>query len=377
MPEKLSLTIGIEEEYMLVDPKTGDLISEVNDSFIPDLKKQLGDQVSPEFLQCQIEVGTRVCYGIGEAGEDLQHLRRTVAKAASEYGYGLIAVSTHPFAKPEKQNITSKARYAVLRHDLQRVARRLLISGMHVHVGVESNDARVDLMSQVAYILPHLLALSTSSPFWCGENTGLLSYRISIWDEMPRTGLPASFESYSEYMRHVQILIDAGIIEDASKIWWDLRPSRHYPTLEMRIPDLCTSIDDSLCIAAFYACWLNMLTRLQKQNQRWRRYSAMLLEENRWRAHRYGINEGLIDFGRGEVVPYRDLLEEMIVLLSEDAEALNCVAQLNHARTIVERGTSAHRQLNVYHQALADGDDERTALIKVVDWLRQETLNFN
>ena len=371
-----SFTLGIEEEYLLVHPETGDLVREAPDSLIPELQEKLGEQVSREFLQCQVEVGTKICKDISEAREDLSYLRTTVAEVAAEHGFGLIAASTHPFAEAQQQSVTSKARYATLQNDLQRVARRLLISGMHVHVGIDDDDARIDLMSQVSYILPHLLALSTSSPFWKGEDTGLMSYRISVWDEMPRTGLPQNFESYSEYMRHVQILVDAGIIEDASKIWWDLRPSCKFPTLEMRISDLCTTLEDTLCIATLYNCWLRMLHRLRLNNQRWRRYSSMLLEENRWRAHRYGINEGLIDFGRGEIIPYPELLDEMLNLLAEDAEALSCVNEVNHARTILERGTSAHRQLAVYRKALEESDDQQAAFKKVVDWLQTETLNF-
>ncbi len=371
-----SFTLGIEEEYLLVDPQTGDLISEAPEGLMPRMREKLGDQVSPEFLQCQVEVGTRVCDNIHQAREDLQFLRHSVAEVAEEFGFALIASSTHPFAAPEQQSVTSRERYASLEEDLQRVARRLLISGMHVHVGIDDDDARIDLMSQAAYILPHFLALSTSSPFWRGEDTGLKSYRISIWDEMPRTGMPQSFDSYSDYRRHVQVLIDAGIIEDASKIWWDLRPSCRFPTLEMRISDLCTSLEDTLCIAALYACWLRMLQRLRLKNQRWRRYSPMLLQENRWRAHRYGYEAGLIDFGRGEVVPYAELLDEILSLVAQDAEALNCANEVNHARTIIERGSSAHRQLAIYRQAMAKHDDEPSALKQVVDWLREETLNF-
>ncbi len=207
MRNQPSFTLGIEEEYMLVNPDTGDLVRRAPDTLMPDLQAVLGKRVTPEFLQCQVEVGTQVCQNIGEVRDDLIHLRSSVAKVADAHGLGLIAVSTHPFADPEDQRVTSKARYATLEHDLQRVARRLLISGMHVHVGIDDDDTRIDLMSQASYILPHLLALSTSSPFWRGEDTGLQSYRISIWDEMPRTGLPASFESYSDYMRHVQVLV--------------------------------------------------------------------------------------------------------------------------------------------------------------------------
>lgn len=371
-----SFTIGIEEEYMLVHPETGGLVREAPESLMPALQDKLGGQVTPEFLQCQVEVGTRVCQNINEAREDLSYLRQTVASVAAEHGFGLIASSTHPFADADQILVTSKARYAALEEDLQRVARRLLISGMHVHVGIDDDDARIDLMSQAAYVLPHILALSTSSPFWRSEDTGLMSYRICIWDEMPRTGLPREFESHSEYMRHVQTLVSAGIIEDASKIWWDLRPSCRFPTLEMRISDLCTTLEDTLCIAALYSCWLSMLHRLRLKNQRWRRYSSMLIEENRWRAQRYGTKEGLIDFGSGKIVPYADLIDEMIELVSEDAQMLGCEKEINHARTILERGTSAHRQLAIYNTAMEGTGDSQQAFKQVVDWLREETLNF-
>jgi carboxylate-amine ligase len=371
-----SFTLGIEEEYMLVHPETGDLVRKAPKTLMPALRKKLGDQVTREFLQCQVEVGTRVCKNISEAREELRYLRQTVADEAAAHGFGLIASSTHPFAEAAQQSVTSKARYAELEEDLQRVARRLLISGMHVHVGIDDDDMRIDLMSQVAYILPHLLALSTSSPFWRAEDTGLMSYRICIWDEMPRTGLPSEFESHSEYMRHVQTLVSAGIIEDASKIWWDLRPSCRFPTLEMRISDLCTTLEDTLCIAALYQCWLRMLHRLRLKNLRWRRYSSMLIEENRWRAHRYGTREGLIDFGRGEIIAYSDLMDEIIKLVAEDAVALDCENEINHARTILERGTSAHRQLSTYHTAMKETGDSQQAFKQVVDWLQKETLNF-
>lgn len=371
-----SFTLGIEEEYLLVHPDTGDLVKEAPEALMPALREKLGGQVSREFLQCQVEVGTRVCANIGEAREDLSRLRTTVAEVAAQHGLGLIAASTHPFAEAIEQFVTAKERYAALEEDLQHVARRLLISGMHVHVGVEDDDARIDLMSQAAYILPHILALSTSSPFWRAEQTGLMSYRICIWDEMPRTGLPPEFESYSEYMRHVQTLVDAGIIEDASKIWWDLRPSCRFPTLEMRISDLCTTLEDTLCIAAIYVCWLSMLHRLRLNNLRWRKYSSMLIEENRWRAHRYGIREGLIDFGRGQIVPYADLVEEIIELVAEDAARLGCEKEVAHARTILDRGTSAHRQLEIYNQARQRSEDSQPAFKAVVDWLQEETLNF-
>jgi len=245
---------------------------------------------------------------------------------------------------------------------------------MHVHVGIDDPDMRVDLMGQVSYVLPHFLALSTSSPFWQGASSGLKSYRISVWDEMPRTGLPEQFESFAEYQRHVDVLVNAGIIDDASMLWWDVRPSTKFPTLEMRISDVCTRVEDAVCVAALYICWLRMLWRLRSGNQRWRRYMSMLVSENRWRAHRYGVDEGLIDFGRGVIVPWPELIDEIIELIREDAEHMGCLAEVEHARNIVRNGTSAHRQLQTYHLARADGVSHDDAMFRVVDMLATETL---
>jgi carboxylate-amine ligase len=369
-----AFTIGIEEEYLLVDRSTRELIVEPPSELMSECESLIGRQVSAEFMRSQIEVETRVCRGVAEARDDLARLRTTVAEVASRHGMAPIAASTHPFAEWDVQKHTDKERYNVLARDLQAVVRRLLICGMHVHVGIEDNELRIDLMNQVAYFLPHLLALSTSSPFWRGEKTGLMSYRISIWDELPRTGLPERFESFGEYQRHIDVMTGAGLIEDATKIWWDVRPSARFPTLEMRIADVCTRVDDTVCIAALYLCILRMLYRLRRNNQRWRIYTRMLVNENRWRAQRYGYNEGLVDFGAGRIVPYPELLEELLELIAEDAEHFGCVDEVTHARQIVTRGTSAHRQLKAYEDALAAGADHQEALSAVVDMLIDETV---
>jgi len=366
-------TIGVEEEYLLVDRESRDLIHEAPRGMLAECEALLDEQVAPEFLQCQIEVGTRVCATVAEAREDLVRLRRTVSEVAANHGLALIAASTHPFAVWGAQKRTAKERYEVIERDLQDVVRRLVISGMHIHVGVDDADLRLDLMGQACYVLPHLLALGTSSPFWQGHNTGLKSYRIAVWDEMPRTGLPEIFESYAEFQRFVDVLVRAQIVEDGTKLWWDIRPSVRFPTLEMRISDICTRVDDTICIAAIYRCWLRMLYRLRMANQRWRRYSQHLVRENRWRAQRYGIDQGLVDFGRGEVVPYAELIDEMIELIRPDAEHLGCLAEVEHAREIVRRGTSAHWQVETYEHAIADGAEKPEALRAVVDMLIRET----
>ena len=251
----------------------------------------------------------------------------------------------------------------------------MVISGMHVHAAIEDEDLRIDLMNQTSYVLPHFLALSTSSPFWEGYDTGLMSYRIAVWNEMPRTGLPESFESYAEFQRHVNILVEADVIEDSSKVWWDIRPSSRFPTLEMRVSDICTHVEDAVCIAALYVCWLRMLWRLRRSNQRWRAYASMLINENRWRAQRYGIDGSLIDFGRGRMVPYAQLVDELLELLEPDAKHLDCLAEIGHARTILARGTSAHWQRQTYQEALDAGASNDEAIQAVVQMLVRETMH--
>jgi carboxylate-amine ligase len=368
-----SFSLGIEEEYLLVDRQTRDLVPDPPAAMLEECHKRLEGRVSPEFLRCQIEVGTRVCSGLAEARADLAHMRATVAEVAGDHGLAPIAAATHPFASWTLQKPTERERYLTLARDMQAPARRLIICGLHVHVGLEDPQLRIDLLGQVAYFLPHLLALSTSSPFWRGNDTGLKSYRVAVFNEMPRTGLPESFDSYAEYERHLGVLVHAGLIEDGTKLWWDCRPSARFPTLELRIPDICTRLDDGIAIAALYRCLLRMLWRLRISNQRWRRYSHMLINENRWRAQRYGLQGSLFDFGRGELVPYADLLEEILAIIHEDAVALGCLDEVLGARRILAEGTSADRQLACFGRALAAGASRQEALEAVVDQLVTET----
>ncbi|WP_374307344.1 carboxylate-amine ligase [Dongia sp.] len=371
-----AFTLGIEEEYLLVDRVTRDLVADPHPDLFAEAQAALGLHVSPEFMRSQIEIGTGICASLGEARSQLTRFRRTLAEVTGRHGLAIVAASTHPFADWGGQKHTDKERYNALARDIGGPVRRLLICGMHVHVGIEDPELRIDLMSQASYFLPHLLALSTSSPFWRGADTGLKSYRLAVFNELPRTGLPEIFDSFGEYQRHLDVLVSAGLIEDGSKLWWDLRPSARFPTLEMRISDACTLLDDTLCIAAMYRCILRMLYRLRRGNQRWRRYAAMLINENRWRAQRYGIDEGLVDFGKGRIVPMRDLIEELVDLLAEDAAFFGCSMELEHARTILDRGTSAHRQLAIYNAAIQSGLEPRAALQRVVDRLIDETTTF-
>lgn len=368
------LTLGVEEEYLLVDRQTRDLVADPPASLMAECEKRLGARVAPEFLRSQIEVGTGVCASVAQARAELEELRATVAEVAAGYDLAPIAASCHPFASWDQQVHTPKERYDGLLRDMAGAARRLLICGMHVHAGIGDEDLRIDLMNQVSYFLPHLLALSTSSPFWRGGDTGMMSYRLTVFDGLPRTGLPDRFTSAAEYERLVSQMVDTGLIKDATRIWWDIRPSARFPTLEMRIPDVCTRLDDCLTITALYQCILSMLYRLRKDNQRWRLYPMVLIQENRWLAQRYGSESEMGDFGRGERVPMAELVEEIIELVREDAERLDCVAEVEHTRSIIRRGTSAHRQLHVYNAALKYGADEADALKAVVDMLCEETV---
>jgi len=359
-----SFTFGIEEEYHLVDNASRNL-APAPPELISACEAALGHQFSPEFLRSQIEVGTRPVTAIADARDDLVRLRSTVSRLAAEHGLAPIAAATHPFGSAASVSPTDKTRYQNLADDLAGVARRLAICGMHVHVGIEDPELR--------YFLPHLLVLSTSSPFWEGEDTGLKSYRLAMMRELPRTGLPGRLSSWDEYQGIVEVLTGENVIEDASKIWWDIRPSSRYPTLEMRVTDVCPRAADALAIAALYVSTCRMLWRMRRQNLSWRTYPVFLLEENRWRAQRYGAGGMLFDFGKGKLVPFATLLDELLDLIAEDADALGCTAEVQHTRTIVAGGTSADRQLATFSAAIAAGKAQGAALVDVVDGLIEET----
>lgn len=369
------LTVGIEEEYLLVDRQSRNLVSDPPGTIMEACVRRLGERVAPEFMRTQIEIGTRPATTIPEARAELRELRSTVAEIADTEGLAIIAASTHPFGSWRDQLPTDKDRYEALAQDMAAVLKHLLIGGMHVHAGIGDDDLRIDLMSQVTYFIPHLLALSTSSPYFDGYDTGMQSYRKSIFKAMPRTGLPPqSFGTWSEYRRHVDALVGPGIIEDATKIWWEIRPSDRYPTLEFRASDVCPYIEDSLTVASLYLALLRMLWRRRTLNQRWRIYANFLIEENLWRAQRYPLSDlTLIDFGYGETKPYRVLLEELLELVDEDAEALGVVEEVQRARVILELGTSADRQRQAYTRATERGADHHDALVAVVDHLIEET----
>lgn len=375
MIERPEFTIGIEEEYLVVDRETRDLVEEPPPGMWDALSEVLGSQVTHEFLQAQIEVGTKVSAKVSDARADLAGLRRDLSNVVSEYGAAIIAASTHPFANWARQQTTPDPRYMRIMADYQQVARQLVICGMHVHVGIGDNHLRIDLMNQIRYFLPHLLALSTSSPFWDGALTGLHAYRLVIFQNLPRTGMPEEFVSWAEYERYVDMLVSAGLIEDASKLWWDIRPSSRYPTLEMRISDVCTRLDDAMTVAALYQCLLGYLYRLRRDNQRWRVYSPAMIDENVWRAQRYGTRGSLVDFGKSRLIPFPDLVEEMIELVAQDATEFDVRDEVRHAREIVTGGTSADRQMEAFDKAKSDGAEDHEALQAVVDELIVDTLH--
>jgi carboxylate-amine ligase len=369
-----SFTVGIEEEYLLVDRASRDVALDPPRAILERCQAIAGAElVEPELLRSQIEVETRVCATVAEARDDLARLRRVISEVAGGYGLAPIAASTHPFAEWHEQRKTRKARYELLFRDMQSLARRLLICGMHVHVGIEDDELRVQLLNRFAGYLPLLLSLSTSSPFWQGEDTGLKSFRLTVFDNFPRSGLPEQFRDYRDYTQHIDILKRAGVLQDATFIWWDLRISARYPTLETRVADMCTSLEDAAGIAALTQSILHYLYRMHRDHQHTPVHSRFLVDQNRWRAMRYGYDEGLVDFTTASVTGIGELLADLVGRVSPDAEELGCSRELQRVLQIPQRGTSAHRQLAIYQAALGEGLENEAALQRVVDWLVAET----
>jgi carboxylate-amine ligase len=371
-----SFTIGVEEEYLLVDRESRDLVPDPPAGLMADCQKALGGQVSPEFLRCQIEVETSVCQTVAEARAEIARLRRTIAKCAAEYGLAPIAASTHPFAEWSLQRSTDKERYNVLARDMQVLARRLLICGMHVHVGIEDEVLRFDLLNQVAYFLPHLLALSTSSPFWQGHLTGLVGYRLAAYDELPRTGLPEPFRTKEDYDEFVAALTWAKIIPDASYIRWGLRPSLGNPTVELRVADSCTRLDDAVAIAALFRCLVRALDRDRALNAGFDRVGRAITAENKWHAQRYGIAATFVDPFSRSPLTLKQWLDQVFDFIAEDIEAFGCAADLRRLHRILAEGTSADRQIDLFTKARAAGRQRLTAIKEVIDWAAAETTTF-
>ncbi len=357
-----SLTIGIEEEYQIIDPHTLELRSYVQ-QFIEQGQAVLPDQIRPEFMQSQVEVGTSICQNVKEARQELIRMRRSIRDLAQQEDLWVAAAGTHPFSSWARQEVSPFGRYPELARFLQDVGRRLLIFGMHIHIGIEDHELLIEIMNQLRYFLPHILALSTSSPFWHGRDTGLKSYRSVVFESLPRTGTPPLFSSYADYRRHVNTLLQTGSLADPSHIWWDVRPSEKFPTLEIRIPDMCTRIKETLCLVALVQAIVAKLIRLRQANQSWRLYRKHLLDENKWRAVRYGIEEQLIDFGKEKEVPFHQLMEEILAWVDDILDELGSRAEVEYVHTILQQGASADRQLAVYRRT----EDLRAVVEHVVE----------
>jgi carboxylate-amine ligase len=368
-----TFSIGIEEEYFLADQDSKAAVARMPRGLIRRARDILGAQVTPELLQAQIEAVTPVCQSLDEARGHLRHYRAALQGAAGEFGLQVFAAGTHPMAEWPDQVPTDKPRYHRLADELQSLALRNMMCGLHVHVEIRDPQARIDIMNRIRPFLPVLLALSTSSPFWRKRPTGLMGYRLAAYDELPRTGIPDVFASLADYETLIDTMVSAGAIADASHVWWAIRPSLRYPTLELRIADSCPHVEDALCIAALYRCLVRALGRAPALNGIWRSHTRMLIEENRWRAQRYGTGEGQIDFAGKRLVPFADVVDGLLVLIAEDAEALGCVTEVQHARAILRRGTAAAEQLALYRAARAGGATRIAALREVVGWLAATT----
>jgi glutamate---cysteine ligase / carboxylate-amine ligase len=366
-----ALSFGIEEEYFLVHRGTRDLVHEEQPKLMAALKSALGDQVCGEFLCSQIEIGTRVCHSPQDARSELARLRRTVVELADAYGLSVMAASTHPFARWSEQTIADQPRYHDIAHDLAGVGQRLSTCGMHVHAGIDDREMRISVMNRARQFLPLLLALSSSSPFWQGRNTGLRCFRLAVTDSQPRSGLPEHFDDWDHYQQAIALLRGSGAIDDPTKIWWDIRPSSRFPTLEMRITDICPRIEDAVTVALLFVCICRMLCRTHSITDDAR--SLLVLNENRWRAQRYGIGGELIDFQRRRLIPCALLVQELLTAIAQDAEVQGCIFEIDRVAEILTCGTSADRQVTVYNDMRRTGCSDAEALKGVVDLLVSET----
>jgi carboxylate-amine ligase len=357
-------TVGIEEEFQLVDPDTRELRSSVT-QILNSGREILGDQIKQEMFQAMVEVGTSICRDVEEARSEVVRLRDAVMQLAEQVGCKVIASGTHPMSHWEDLDITQSERYVVLERDLQRVARTIAVYGLHVHVGLTNRDLAVEIMNEARYFLPHLLALSSNSPFWEARDTGLKSYRTVIWGRMPRSGIPDTFSSWEDYSRFVGILMKTNSIDEPKKIWWDIRPHPKFDTLEFRVCDMPTLVSDTVALAALFQAIVAKLAQLRSRNLGFRVYPRALIMENRWRAMRYGVEGNLIDFGKVEEVPMRQLAAELLDFIDDVVDDLGSRQALARVMAIAEGGSGADKQLEVYRRT---GD-----LASVVDFLIEET----
>ncbi len=358
------LSIGIEEEFQIVDQER-QLRSHI-DQLVAILHEALGEQLKAEMMQSVVEVSTNVCANVDEARAEIVRLRSALAGALQPAGLRIASAGTHPFSHWQDQQVTERERYKILEEELQDVIRELLIFGLHIHVGIPDPQRRIEVMNEARYFLPHLLALSTSSPFWLGRATGLKSYRSVIWSRFPRTGIPPEFASLGEFTSYVDLLVKTGSIDDGKKIWWDVRPHAFFPTLEFRICDATTRVDETICLAALVQAICAKLLRLRERNLGFRKYMPGLINENKWRAIRHGIDGSLIDFGKQTEVPFRALALELLEFVDDVVDDLGSRSAVEYVHTILRDGTSADRQLRVYQ--------ETGHLHAVVDHVAAETV---
>jgi carboxylate-amine ligase len=366
-------SIGMEEEYFVFDAATRRAVRQFDKRFLVGARKALGDRVMTEMLQSQIEVVTPPCGSTAEARTHLAHYRRALCEAASERKLGLAAMGTFPLAFWPEQTVTPKARYGAIMDDLQMIGYRNMLCGMHVHVEVPDVDTRINLIMRLTPYLPLLLALSTSSPFWQGHLTGLVGYRLAAYDELPRTGLPELFRTNEDYREFVEALAGAKIIPDASYIWWALRPSMNYPTIELRVADSCTRLDDAIAIAALFRCLVRALDRNRDLNAGFDRVGRAITKENKWHAQRHGIAATFIDPFTRTPMTAKSWLGQVRGLVADDIAALGCAAEIAHLGRILENGTSADRQIDIFTRARGAGNARLPALKQVVDWAAAET----
>ena len=364
MSEPGLFTLGVEEEFQIIDPETRELKSHV-EQILEDGKLILKEQVKPEMHQSVIEMGTEICKDIHETREQVIDLRTKISSLAKKQGLTIGAAGTHPFSHWKDQKITAHPRYQTIITDMQQIARANLIFGMHVHVGVDDRETALHVMNAARYFLPHLFAISTNSPFWLGRNTGFKSYRIKVFERFPRTGIPEYFGSIAEYDNFVKLLVKTKCIDDAKKIWWDVRAHPVFNTLEFRICDLPMRVDESICLAALMQAIVAKLHKLIKQNLGFRLYRRALINENKWRAARYGIEGRLIDFGKQEEVDFKHLAGELVEFIDDVVDELNSREEVGYLKKILETGTGADRQLKVYK--------ETNDLNAVVDYIVEET----
>ena len=363
---------GIEEEYFLSEAGSRGIARKVPKSFFSEAKRRFPDEVQQEMLQSQIEIATPICADMTEARKALSRLRMGLAGVALEHELLLLACGTHPSAVWARQRVTDAARYDGLMRDLQMIGSRNQFCGLHVHVEVPDEDERIGLMRRITPYLPLLLALSTSSPFWQGRRTGLMGYRLAAYSELPRTGLPEFFDDADDYRRYLSAMVASGAIKDASFLWWAIRPSQNHPTLELRIADSCTRIEDTLAIAALFRCLVRYLLRNPEVNAGLTGASRALAMENFWRAQRYGIHGGLICEPSQGMRPLAELVDELVGELREDIAVLDCEREIATCRTIAAVGTSADLQLAIFEEARQRGGDA-AGLSAVVDWIASET----